>query len=74
MTHLEQLNKLPSPTKEDAIKVITEHKGSDWLQKSTFTSLERVLEIGLPKITKKWLNIWCKAKFGEYDKEQNEQP
>jgi len=68
MTHLEQLNKLPSPAREDAIKVITNHMGSDWLQKSTFTSLDSVLLYGLPRMAKKWIDVWYLASIGMYDK------
>ena len=68
ITHLEQLEKLPSPIKENAISIITKSRGHDWLEYYTFSSLESVLKNGLPRMGKKWIDIWYLASIGEYDK------
>ena len=72
MTHLELLNRLPSPYREQAI----ENNTAEYLDSSKHKKLATVLAKGFawcdsPQKFRYWSDVWKRAAAGEFDPPQN---
>lgn len=75
MTHLDLLNQLPSPIREQAIENCKNYKGKEWFSDSYHNNLVGILQEGFLWYQTPdgqgwdyWLEIYKRAKAGEFDK------
>lgn len=74
MTHLDLLNKLPSPIREQAIENCRLHLSEEWLLEAEHEALAQVLYHGFPWVNapnsqgeSMWAYIYGQALAGEFD-------
>lgn len=68
MTHLELLNRLPSPIREQAIVNATKYKGELWFNQNTKGYLHDVImKLDWVNDLEYWSDIYQKAATGEFD-------
>lgn len=68
MTHLDQLNKLPSPIREEAI----ENNSQEYLKDNAYSTLRQAIQYGFnwydsPQGYDYWLVVFNRIESGEFD-------